>query len=425
MLIIDLLVKFVSKELSRRHANQQLSVKNLASWLAGRRKVRDLSYTLKESAVKSVMDGIKAYAVERRSIGKTTGDGTMDVDVQAERRVMEKSKARILRKTSAAMQELLEKANSVLSHTGETSKARKVTCGSARRRPTAGATAGPSVAAGATDKDIDAGDQPSPSAPPSGTRFRTISESEGSDLDEGELRARLTPRGLVASRRSTHGAAADTTSTPSPETAGTTLPPPNTRGGSSGWSVRMFTAEQEGRAERGEADSFGFVMCEGMIAKASAAEKKTDVAAEALKAQEAAAERRAMEEATKAERQFSLDEKRQRMEQIVAERSVADEDRKVMVSERRAEMEAMLARADVYKKQLDVFGKMFEADPRPDLVASAQDATEAFSAAGEASLPLRIVEERRESSGVVDGGGARDGRSSERGGGTEGGAAGS
>jgi len=132
-----------------------------------------------------------------------------------------------------------------------------------------------------------------------------------------------------------------------------------------------------------------------------------------------------MEEATKAERQFSLDEKRQRMEQIVAERSVADEERKVMVSERRTEMEAMLARADVYKKQLDVFGKMFEADPRPDLIASAQAATEVFSADGGASLPLRIVEERRESSGVVDGGGARDGRSSKGGGGTEGGAAGS
>ena len=250
----------------------------MASWVAGRRKVRDLSYTLKESTVKSVMDGIKAYVVERRSVGKTTQDGTMDVDVQADRRDMDKSKARIWRMTSAAMQELLEKANSVLSHTGETSKARAVTCGSARRRPTAGANAGPSVAAGATDKDIDAGDQSSPSAPPSGTRFPTISESEGSDLDEGELPARLTPRGLVASRRSTHGAAADTTSTPPPETAGTTLPPPNTRGGSSGWSVRMFTVEQEGRAAPGEADSFACVMREGMISKASAAEKKADVA---------------------------------------------------------------------------------------------------------------------------------------------------
>jgi len=109
----------------------------------------------------------------------------------------------------------------------------------------------------------------------------------------------------------------------------------------------------------------------------------------------------------------------------VAERSVAVEERKVMVSERRTEMEAMLARADVYKKQLDVFGKMFQDDPRPDLVAAAQAATEAFSAAGTASLPSRMVEKRRQSSGVVDSGGARDGRSSEGGVGTEGGAAGS
>jgi len=142
----------------------------------------------------------------------------------------------------------------------------------------------------------------------------SVKNADGSDLDEGELPACITPRGLVASRRSTHGAAADTTSTPPPEMAGTTLPPPNTRGGSSGRSVRMFTAEQEGRAARGESDSFACVMREGMIAKARAAAKKADVAAEAMKAQEAAAERRAMEEATKAERQFALDEQRQRME---------------------------------------------------------------------------------------------------------------
>jgi len=85
----------------------------------------------------------------------------------------------------------------------------------------------------------------------------------------------------------------------------------------------------------------------------------------------------------------------------------------------------MLARAEGYTAQLDVFGKMFEADPRPDHMASAQAATEAFSAAGGDSLPLRMVEEMRESSGVADGGGARDGTSSEGGGGTEGGAAGS
>jgi len=133
----------------------------------------------------------------------------------------------------------------------------------------------------------------------------------------------MSPRGLVASRRSTHGAAAETTSTPPPETAGTTLTPPNTRGVSSGPSVRMFTAEQEGRAAWGEADCFACVMREHMISKTSAAAKKADVADEA---QEAAAERRAMEEATKAERQFALDEKRQRMEQIVAERSVAVEE---------------------------------------------------------------------------------------------------
>jgi len=41
------------------------------------------------------LDGIKANVVERRSVGKTTRDETMDVDVETERRDMDKSKARI------------------------------------------------------------------------------------------------------------------------------------------------------------------------------------------------------------------------------------------------------------------------------------------------------------------------------------------
>jgi len=45
-------------------------------------------------------------------------------------------------------------------------------------------------------------------------------------------------------------------------------------------------------------------------------------------------------------------------------------------------MEAMPARTDLYKTQLEVFGQMHQTNPSRELVAAVKDATEAFNAAG-------------------------------------------
>ncbi|OSX77826.1 hypothetical protein BU14_0131s0009 [Porphyra umbilicalis] len=404
MLVLDLWVQFTAKELSRQSANQQLSIANAAAWMVTRPEIKNLSFTIKRAAIKSIIDGIKTYVVERRSIGRQTGDGTMDLDVDAERARMDHAKAKSWHIKRSALTELLQKATEVLGHTGETSKTRPLTCGSARgRRSGRRATTNPPAGNDEADKDSDGSE--SSTSVRSSSPHPKASDSDIGDIEDGELPARLDPRPLVASRRTsqptaTASAAEDRPSTAAdrpPQATERTLPRPSSRGGASGRSSRMSAAEQEGHAALGAGDALAMVMREGFAASAAVAEKKAAVDVEARRVQEAAAERRTAEEAAKAARQMDLDERRQSAEQAVAERSVAVEERNASVADKRVNLEAMLARVEVYKKQLDIFGKMHSETPSAELVSAAKDATEAFNRAGGASV----------STGELGGGGGR------------------
>jgi len=79
------------------------------------------------------------------------------------------------------------------------------------------------------------------------------------------------------------------------------------------------------------------------------------------------------------------------------------EEKKISLAERRVSMEAILARTDLYKTQLEVFGQMHQTNPSPELVAAVKDATEAFNAAGGSSCSMKPMEEGHEYAPEVGG----------------------
>jgi len=121
MLVLDLWIQLTAKKLSRKSVNQQMSISNATAWIVTRPQIKKLSFTIKKAAIKSIMDGTKTVVVERRSIGLQTGDGTMDVDVAAERATMDQARATSWHMKRSALVELLLKSIEVLAHTGGTS----------------------------------------------------------------------------------------------------------------------------------------------------------------------------------------------------------------------------------------------------------------------------------------------------------------
>jgi len=93
---------------------------------------------------------------------------------------------------------------------------------------------------------------------------------------------------------------------------------------------------------------------------------------------------------------MDVDERRQSADLAVAERSVAVEDKNASVADKRSSLETMLARVEVDKKQLNIFGQMHSAIPIAELFSAAKDATEACNRAGGAPVSTREMEGGRQ-----------------------------
>jgi len=202
---------------------------------------------------------------------------------------------------STAPEDLLEKATEVLSHVGETNKTRPLTCGSVRgRQSSSRPNSSRSDRGGAADNDVEDDE----------SSTLKMSDSGSSDIEEGVLPPRMIPRPPVTSQ--SRAPTATATAAPMPgqpvQKTEAALPPHRARGGASRRSDRA-PATEEGNGTLKDSDSLASVVKEGIVAKAAAAEKKTQYAEEALRSQETSAERRAADAAAMADRQFDLDEK--------------------------------------------------------------------------------------------------------------------
>jgi len=302
-----------------------------------RPQIRKLSFTIKKAAIKNNVDGIKTLIVERRSIGRQIGDGTMNVDVDAELATKDQAKTKSSHMKRKALTELQQKATEELEHTGETSKARPPTCGLARgRREGYRATTSPPARMM--------------------TQRMTVMAANHVHLCVQVALTRMRPTRTVPILKTER------------------------------FLLDLIPSSHDGRAALGAGDALAMVMRERIFSSAPVAEKRTAVDVEARRVLEAAAERRSAEEAAKADSQMDLEERRPSVEEAVTERSVAGEETNSFVAAKRVNLEARLARVEVYKMQLDIFGQMYAAAPSTELVSADQDATQAFNRPGGASM---------------------------------------